>query len=245
MIFTQPRMLRANPTPFPSAWKNFGLGTLRERQGTYATWSYDSLPALPIDELRGEFQYLKAKRSKGRRDAAGEGGQYRQAFEQMVAVAAEKGVRLPAEFVKFMSDTALHGTFRSVTDCYFTLPDEYSPIRAHPSGDGWHVLFYSDSQDCLHWDLYVHASGGHCVIARWPDYFDPEPPDEDDDQPPDTGPRAWFVAPSFESFVYRIWVENQVWYLEHADFLRSSGEEPPPITPEIQAYIDHYRNRQR
>jgi uncharacterized protein (TIGR02996 family) len=244
MTFTQPRLLRANPTPFPSAWKNFGLGTLRQWQGTYGTWSYDSVPPLPIDELRGDFQYLKAMRSGGRRGGAGNSARYRQRFQQVAADAAAEGVRLPEPFVTFMSDPALQTTFRSVTDCTYTLPDEYSPIRADPSGDGTHVVFYRDSQDCLLWDLYVHASGGHCVIARWPDYFDPDPPEPDDDEPPYTGPRAWFVAPSFEAFVYRVWVENQVWYIEHADSLRRRGETPPTITPAIQAYMGHYRNRQ-
>jgi uncharacterized protein (TIGR02996 family) len=241
MTFTQPRILRANPTPFPSAWKHFALGTLRERQGTYGTWSYDSVPALPIDELRGEFQYLRAKRSTVRRLVAA----YRRELERMLADATAKGVRLPEAFVKFMSNRALHGTYRSVTGCYFTLFDEHTPIRANPSGEGMHVHFYSDSQYCLLWDLYVHASGGHCVIARWRDYFEPEPPDPEDDRPPYTGPRAWFVAPSFEAFIYRVWVENQIWSIEHADFLRREEERPPPITPAIQAYMDHYRNQQR
>jgi uncharacterized protein (TIGR02996 family) len=245
MAFTQPRMLRANPTPFPSAWKNFGLGSLRERQGTYGTWPYDSVPALPLDELRAEFQYLTASRTATGRDVGATSARYRQEYERMLADAAEKRVSLPEAFVKFMSDPALHATFHSVTGCSFTLPDEYSPIRANPSGEGMHVHFYCDSQSCLLWDLYVHASGGHCVIARWLDYFEPEPPDPDDDEPPYTGPRAWFVAPSFETFVYRVWAENQVWYTEHADFLRRRGEAPPRVTPAIQCYIDHYRNQQR
>lgn len=239
MTFTQPRMLRANPTPFPGAWLNFDLGTLREWRGTYGTWSYDALPPLPLNELRGEFQYLKARRSRVQRLVAG----YQHELERMQADAA-KGVRLPEVFVKFMSNRALHGTYRSVTDCYFTLPDEYTPIRANPSGEGVHVHFYRDSQDCVLWDLYVHASGSHCVIARWFDYFEPEPPDPEDDRPPYTGPRAWFVAPSFEAFVYRVWIENQIWYIQHADYLRGEGETPPASTPAIQAYMDHYRNRQ-
>ena len=241
MTFTQPRMVRANPTPFPSAWRNFDLGTLREGQGTYDAWAYDSVPALPIDEFRGEFQYLDvepANRAKARTTARA-----RRMGERMVADAAEKGVALPAEFVKFMDNPALNRTFHSVTGCEFTFPDKYSPIRSGPLGEGMHVLFYRDSQSCLLWDLYVHASGGHCVIARWPDYFEPDPPDTDSEEPPYTGPRAWFVAPSFEAFVYRVWVENQLWYIQNADFLRDSGETPPRITPGIQAYIDYYTKR--
>jgi uncharacterized protein (TIGR02996 family) len=237
LTFTQPRMLRANPTPLPSAWNNFGLGALRPAEGTYGRWHYHSLPALPVDELRGEFQYLPARRQSGRK---GNPARYRQQLEQMKSDADWRGLRLPAAFVSFMSDPALHRKFPSVTDCFFTLPDDESPIRVNPSGEGWHVHFYCDSQFCLLWDLLIHPKGGHCVIARLVDYFDRAPPDADDDQTSSTGPRAWFVAPSFEAFVYRVWVENQVWDAAHADFRRRSGTRPP-ITPEIQSYMDHYR----
>jgi len=242
MIFTQPRMLRANPTLFPSAWQNFDLGTLREVEGTYDTWSYDSIPALPLEELRGEFQYLESHGSREGPDVTEDAAQYRQEFEKMVADAGRKGVRLPKAFLRFMGEPTLLRTIHSVTGCFFTFPDEYSPIRTNPSGAGMHVYFYRDSQAYPLWDLYVHPSGGHCVIARGPDYFDPNPPDPKD-RPPYQGRQAWFVAPSFEAFVYRVWLENQIWHIEHADFLRSRGETPPPITPEIQAYVDHYRNQ--
>jgi uncharacterized protein (TIGR02996 family) len=244
LTFTQPRMLRANPTPYPSAWKNFGLGTLRETRGTYGTWPYDSVPTLPVDELRGEFQYLNASRPRGRRAGGGNAARYRRQFEQMLADAAGKGVRLPEAFVAFKRDTAFQSTFRSPTGCGFAFPDEYSPIRASPSGEGMHIHFFCDSQSCLLWDLYVHASGGHCVIARNLEFFNPEPRDPDEYGPPSREPGAWFVAPSFEAFIYRVWVENQIWYIENAAFLRSQGKKPPPITPEIQAYMDHYRNRE-
>jgi uncharacterized protein (TIGR02996 family) len=241
MTFTQPRMLRANPTPFPSAWKNFGLGSLRECQGTYGTWPYDSVPALPLDELRGEFPYLPTGRPARGRGAEGLSPRYRRELAWMLTEAAGKDVRLPEVFVKFLSEPAWLSAFHSVTDCYFTPPNKHDPIRATPSGEGVHVPFYCDSQGCLLWDLYMPPSGGHCVIARWPDFFSPHPQRPNDPQPPYAGPRAWFVAPSFETFLLRVWLENQVWYIEHADFVRREGGSPPPITPAIQAHMDHYR----
>jgi uncharacterized protein (TIGR02996 family) len=242
LIFTQPRMLRANPTPFPSAWINFGLGSVRERQGTYGTWPYDSIPPLKIEELRGEFQYLDrltVRPSAGDEEHLAD---HRSEFARMVADASQRGLTLPDVFVRFMSDPGLNSTIDSVTGCSFTLPDEFSPIRESPKGEGTHVHFYCDSQSCVLWDLLIHRNGAHCVIARSLDFFDPQPPDPHDDQPLYDGPRAWFVAPSFETFLYRVWVENQIWYVEHSDYLRETGESPPPITPALQAYMDHYRN---
>jgi hypothetical protein len=186
--------------------------------------------------MRGQFQYLKLNRPKAKRGDASISPRHRQEFKRMLADAAQKGVRLPEAFVAFMKDPALQNTFRSVTDCGFTFPGEYAPIQAGPSGEGMHVHFYCDSQSCVLWDLYIHASGAHCVITRWLEYFEPTQPDPDNEQHP------WFVAPSFEAFVFRVWLENQVWDIEHADFLRRRGETPPPITAAIQAYMDHYRN---
>ncbi|MBY0460196.1 MAG: TIGR02996 domain-containing protein [Gemmataceae bacterium] len=246
MAFTQPGVMRANPTPFPSAWKNFGLGSLRAAPGTYGTWLYESVPRLPLDELRGEFQYLGLAPALSEADERAE--RHRQSLDQMLAASAQHGVRLPESFVRFMGTRTWHSSIRSVTGCYFTLPDSYSPVRHCLTGEGVHFHFYADSQSCVLWDLYVHPSGAHCVIARWLDYFDPDPPEWDDEEPdekepPYTGPRAWFVAPSFEAFVYRVWIENQIWYIEHADFFRQQGQTPPLITPQIQAYMDHYRNQ--
>jgi uncharacterized protein (TIGR02996 family) len=241
MTFTQPRMLRANPTPFPSAWKNFGLGSLRECQATYGTWPYDSVPALPLGELRGKFQYLKKRKRATGRGGETNSARYRKGLERALTQATGKKVRMPEAFATFMSEPAWQNSFRSVTDCYFTVPAVLTPIRATPSGEGIHVHFYSDSQHCVLWDLYVHPSGGHCVIARRLDFFDPAPEDPGARRPPYSGPRAWFVAPSFEAFLLRVWLENQVWYIEHADFLSREGRRPHPLTPAIQAYMDHYR----
>lgn len=238
MTFTQPRMLRANPTPFPSAWKNFALGTVRAGQGTYGTWEYDSEPPLPIEELCGEFQYLGENKPHPNW-AESYREQSHVMHQLMLADAASKAVKLPEVFLRFMGNPELHHTFHSVTDCGFVHPDKDTRIRPDPSGEGVHVHFYCDSQSCLLWDLYLNKSGAHCVIARHFDFFEPEPPEPGEEAY--KGPRAWFVAPSFEAFLYRIWIENQIWYIEHADFLRGRGELPPPVTPGIQVYIDHYR----
>jgi uncharacterized protein (TIGR02996 family) len=236
MMFTQPQMLRANPTPFPSMWTNFDLGDLREVDGTYGRWPYESLPPLPLDELRGEFQYLKPKRRKSR--TARDGFEdYRKAFEQMLSDASAKGFPLPASFVTLLRDPTVFNALDSVTDCYFTLPDETSPMQIGPCGEGAHFHFYSDSQSCALWDLYIHPSGAHCVVERGFEYL---APDAESMEEEGTSPVS-FVAPSFEAFVYRVWIENQVWYIQNVDFLRSRGQKPPAITPAIQAYMDAYR----
>jgi uncharacterized protein (TIGR02996 family) len=249
-VFTQPRLLRANPTPFPASWKGTGLGRHRPCDATYCSWPYAALPALPVDQFRGEFQWLPpapAGRVGRGRSGADSGGPQR--LQRLAAAVTGQGLRLPESFLRFMADDGLQRAIRSVTDCYFELPEVAVP---DPAGDGGsHLTFYCDSQDVLIWTLYAHPSGGHCVVACWPDYFGPledlEPveyeDDEDDEDEPYTGPQAWFVAPSFESFVYRVWLENELWHVAHGDFLRRQGRPVPALSPAMQAYLGHYERQ--
>lgn len=223
---TQPRLLRANPTPFPSVWINFSLGKLRPGEGTYASWPYDSLPPLSLEGVRGEHPYFERKR----------GTTKRREFARTLEDSAELGVRLPAGFLKLMERRVPEFALRSPTDCFFALPDDYTRVRRDPAGGGVTVHFFCDSQSCVLWDLYVHASGAHCVIARDVDYYATNSASD---------AAAWFVAPSLEAFVYRTWLENQIWYILNDDFVRGEGDTPPPVTPALQAYMDHYRQSKR
>jgi len=115
--------------------------------------------------MRGEFQYLTATRTLPESHADQDLQRHRQAYERMLAEAASKAVDLPEAFVNFMNNPNLHNTFRSVTDCFFTFPREYTAIRLNPLDAAMHVHFYSDSQSCVLWDLYVHPVG-HTASSR-------------------------------------------------------------------------------
>ena len=249
-VFTQPRLLRANPTPFPAVWLGTDLGRYRPCGSTYGSWPYDALPALPVDQFRGEFQWLPPAPAAGvGRRRPGAGPQGRQQLERLVSAVTGHGLRLPGSFLRFMADDGLQRALHSVTDCRFELVEDAVPDPT--GGGGFHVGFYCDSQYVLLWDLYVHPSGGHCVLACEPDYLgpieglDPEDDDlEDEEEPePSSAPRAWFVAPSFESFVYRVWLENELWTFANGDFLRQQGRPVPRLTPALQAYVSHYERQ--
>jgi uncharacterized protein (TIGR02996 family) len=245
-VFTQPRLLRANPTPFPGAWWGTDLGRYRPCGSTYCTWPYESLPALPVDQFRGEFQWLPlAPAGRTGRARSGAGATARQGLQRLETAVTGQGLRLPDSFRRFLAAGELQSAIPSVTDCFFEMPEQPYPDEA--GGGGFDLTFFCDSQDVLLWSLYLHPSGGHCVVAREPEPIDlsedldDEDDDETDDEPKaDTGPRAWFVAPSFESFVYRVWMETYLWYFAHADFLRQQGRRVPSLTPSMQAYLTHY-----
>jgi hypothetical protein len=135
-----------------------------------------------------------------------------------------------------------------VTDCYFNLPERIVP--APDSGGAGLVRFYSDSQGCLHWYLYLTPEGDECVVGsparvggswvlRWLSDMEGSPYEEGEDEP---GGEFWFCAPSFAEFVVRAWLENMAWYALHPAYA-DEREAAAARTPEVRAYLDHYRAR--
>lgn len=234
--FTQPQMLRANPTPFPSLWINFDLGKLRPGENTYDRWPYESLPPVAnVGPMDGFFAPDPSNPSDPKKD--------RSMYKRVEKDVAKLGVSLPPAFVKLMKDGVPQFALRSPTDCFFSLPDDYTRVRRAKSGEAVHVHFFCDSQSCVLWDLYIHSTGAHCVIARDLEYFGPLDP-EDDLSQSDSG--AWFVAPSLEAFIRRIWIENNVWYQENPDISDDDNGDVPTVSSKvIDDYIAHYRRKPR
>src|SRR5262249_5434090 len=104
--------------------------------------------------------------------------------------------------------------------------------------EGLLIHFLSDQQWCLHWHLYINASGEHCVIvskkaygirigeeARQPSrllraiHLEREP--------------VWFCAPSFAQSIYRLWLENEILY--------ALADKRQPLTTRQQAYLAPYK----
>ncbi len=224
-VFEQPGLLRANLTPFPAGWWSVDLEGYREVEGTYGLFPYDSLPPLPEGLFQGDFRWLK-----GSRQRAPSKPHPSKKLDHLAAAAATLGLELPDEFGFLMSRSALRRRVRSCTDCFFNWPKR---ISESPGGEGGQLVrFYSDSQGCLHWYLYLTPRGYSCVVAsgglfgghEWDraGVASDEPADE-----------FWFCAPSFEEFVYRTWIENEIWF--------ALSDELDPLTPEEEAYVKHYR----
>lgn len=226
--------------PFPRYWwgiglEDAGLADLRPDDGTYGRYEFDRLPALPY-ETRGDFAWLAAaslhEQSVGEEKAAGNA----EALPRLRASAARLGVPLPEAFVRYMETPALHRRVRSCTDCYLDLCPE--PVRS-PVGGGLLVRFLSDSQGCLFWYLYL-APGGrdHCVVAspgfygsgaemeQWAEW------DEAKEGPPDPD-EIVYCAESFEAFLCRFWLENEVWF---------AGDEGVPLSDACREYVERYRS---
>jgi uncharacterized protein (TIGR02996 family) len=260
-VVEQPAVLRANPTPYPAAWSGFGLGEVRPIDATYGGSEYCTLPPVPAAWVSGFEEWLDRATAGVTTDSRGlefleeMGPEYLELAEEdrqtaiprLRAEAKSHGLTIPDPLVAFFEDERHLVSFRSVTDCFFNLPEQIVPAPECP--EAGLVRFYSDSQGCLHWYLYLTPEGDECVVAsgahlggswvsRRMAEVDGHPYRDDEDDEPRG--EFWFCAPSFAEFIVRIWLENMAWYSLHSRY----GEEREArgaAAPEVQAYLDHYR----
>jgi uncharacterized protein (TIGR02996 family) len=229
----QPRVLRAIPVPYPSSWISVELGDYRGVGGTYGGFRYETLPALPVDQFNGTISWLGGSARKRSASTSPTRNAHPE-LKQVVEQAQQLNLPLPTAFLTFFGRQSLLRRIRSCTDCFFNLPARLVPAAG--AEGGFLLRFYSDSQGCYHWYLYLVPSGAHCVVGsdksvggdrRWEETHGQVGKDN-------MRKTGWnFSAPSFESFLYRYWIENEIWYALEWDHT--------PLTPAQKAYVEHYR----
>lgn len=203
-------------SPFDPAWWSFDLGKYRPCEGTYERYPFDSLPPLDEGLFQGTFQYLRPGRSRRAPKAPA-----------VVAAAAKQGVPLPAAFVRFISDPALQAAVPSCTACEWD--PSPAPVACRVVPGAWTVRFLRDQQDCLFWYLHLLPDGDAHVLCSPIPFDDPKLQVSQEVVLANT----WYCAPHFEHFVYRFWIENEIW-----DIASSASDE---WTPEQRAYVAHYK----
>jgi hypothetical protein len=233
-------------SPFPCYWwgtsfPSDDLAAVRPDRGTFGRYDLAQLPPLPFS-FSGDLDWLARapahRHNIGRKYAA----EAPEAIRFLRSSAASLGVRLPDAFIKFAETPSLQERIRSVTDCYVDLCPE--PIRS-PIGGGWLVHFLADSQSCLFWYLYLTENGSDHAVVASPDYYstpvewtgDVEG-DGDDEESEDESPdpsAIVFCAESFEAFLCRYWIENEIWIAQHMKL---------PMPEVFHQYVEVYRARQ-
>lgn len=236
----QPGVLRANPTPFEPAWWSIGLD-VRPAEGTYGSWPYATLPPLPVPLREKPFASIeRAPVEEGAED--GEHWARLAADLRSATNDAERmGFVIPPSFRAYFASPRLPARMRSCTACWFSI----SPLMPSPGDDGAMLLrFYSDQQGCIHWYLHLTPEGSHCVVSGFEPYEDDEEEFDAGEEPPHPPTarepfvphvsEAWFAAPTFEAFIQRFWLENEIWYAKRDD---------APLTAEQRAYLAHYEKK--
>ena len=187
--------------PFPMGWYGQGLEGYRPGENTYDCFPPGELPPIPVP-LTGTYGWLRSAPELAGSIAA-DSGTTAEALGKLFASAL---VRLPREFVEFFRSPDLWRRIRSSTDCYLHLDGAACEIRG---GSGRLVRFLSDSQYCKHWCLHISPCGTrHSVVVTYfytgSDFAHPRgglPHPRD----------ITTCAASFEEFVYRFWIENELW----------------------------------
>lgn len=133
----------------------------------------------------------------------------------ITASAAQHGVTLPNEFVTFIGTPALHAHLRSTTACFLDVAETVLSFAG-----GYLVRFLADQQGCAFWYLYTNHDGSdHCVVGSF-EFFDAgEGVGELDES------AFEFQAESFEAFLVRFWLENEIAFAE------LDSTPPPDVDP--------------
>jgi len=220
------------PSGIKTGWWSFELPQYRPQTAvTYSLFSYNNLPPLP-EEPKGDFLWLLSQPDKER--SLTEGGYNdgsKPDLNKLSEIASQAGIALPKSFTTFIQSAELQGKIRSCTDCYLDVGD--FAVKTAGGTSGFLIHFLSDSQWCLHWSLYIDASGGEFVLASLEAYGfafgEPEIKHTIDLAQEE----IWYCAPTFSEFIYRFWLENEIWY--------ALAWDKRPLTKTEQAYVDHYR----
>lgn len=224
------------PNNLKTGWWSFSLPGFRDHPRnptTYSLFDYENLPPIaPPKDAKFTWLWSEPKHEKWSLAANNYADGSRADLSRLPELADQAQVALPPDFVEFMQAVALHERIRSCTACFLQL-NEFV-VRVTKPVDGVLLNFLSDQQYCLQWYLYASRSGDHCItvsseICGLQFETDLRPQDEMDL----TKAEMWMCAPNFTEFIYRFWLENEIWYR-----VIENGEPPSPIQKD---YLDHYR----
>jgi hypothetical protein len=216
--------MRAFTSSFDLGWWSFDLGDLRLCDGTYELYAFADVPDVASPDPDGDYDWL--------RESAGEPSPCNGDLLEDIRLALEaSGLTLPPAFEVFMGDAALQDAVPSCTGCEWDLGDVAVPCAVEPGA--FTVRFLRDQQDCLFWYLYL-APGKAPQVVCSPIHFD-KPEGELTVEAVRRNTVA--AADDFEAFVYRWWLENELWEIVNDD------PDEEDLSPEQAAYLRFYRER--
>jgi len=134
-------------------------------------------------------------------------------LETLKRESKETGLKLPRRFAELMSSLELQQRIPSATACYFDLSDHLilSPFQ---TGDRI-IRFLNDQQACCAWYLYFQKSSSPCVICssstEQSNFLDELTNTLPLERVEVIRKATLLVAPTFDAFLYRFWLENLNW----------------------------------
>lgn len=222
--------MRPTESAYPTAWYGTdlavsGLEQVRPKLGTYGRYSYEQLPLIPF-ELRGGFEWLEHAPSHEGHIGEEKGTANLDALAMLKEAFSERGFVMPSSFERFLGDPALWSRVRSCTDCFLDV--SRGPVP-DPKETGHLIRFLADSQSCMFWYLHLVDDGRDHAILASPDFYGVEEEQWTDDPP--NLEELVFCADSFETFMARFWLENEICFAAYDRTPRSV-----PATQYVAAY---------
>lgn len=237
---------RQQLTPFQFAWRSFEFRDYRPCKSTYCHFPYDSLP--PIPEIQGDTALhwltpLDSDIDQSMRKYRPDHEERLHLIDHLREIANEAqrlSLSLPEPFLQVMNSIELQDRIPFCTACYFDLPEKIVPCPGNE--DGYLIRFLNDQQFVLAWYLYLTTTGEHCIlVAPYSFYILAEAPEyaEEEDITGETQraalERTYVCSPSFETFLYRFWLENVIW------FKLNLYDGQKPLNEEEKRYLAYYK----
>lgn len=209
-------------------------------------WDPSELPAVPA-HIDGEFEWL-LQASANDQDMSPESIEdqisRRKRFQEerafvLLERALQLKLRIPQSYLTFLRMPQLLRRLYSYNGCLWGLPDGLPSIT---DAAGSHLLYLmQDYQGCAYWYLCLTSEGysGVVVTARYfggrLDERDESSNEESHECPEPCVDDLCLVENTFESFVYRFWIENQI---SHDLRVRKTA-----LTGEALNYASHYKSQ--
>jgi hypothetical protein len=223
------------------SWPMIELPGYRDHKLEYSTYSHFEFSNLPpiAQQLDAGLEWLRTRQpvddSLGDSRAGDPTPARKATSEELDAMLVARPQALPTSFETFIREQDYRSRIRSATACYLDLADFAIASR----DGGLLVHFMSDQQWVLHWLLYVGQGNSEAVVVtdvpfgfeadgesprRFPRDFDPASGD------------VAVCAESFSEFLYRFWIENEIWFR-----LTAANGDVSALTPKQARYAEHYR----
>jgi len=225
----------------PQRWIHVRLPGIREsaKRATYEIFPANELPDIPI-ALDDDCDWLTRY---GVLHSTGLNRHERDLDPAFVEeLALEANIQLPKSFRRFMVSEELQQRVRSATGCY--LDPGQRVVKTGGTLQGHLIHFLSDSQSCVHWYIHVMPDAGAAVLnsphlygyrIENPEWLDD--PSCGLDQIELAGLEFSCCAISFSEFLYRFWIENEIW------FSLVPKESRRPLNELELSYVEHYTSR--
>jgi hypothetical protein len=216
----------------PRVWSFPGpRGYRSDERATYVRHHLDEQPPVPNQEDLG---WLEEEAEKSEWSIEGKDARPVRMLTSADLDAVAGELPVPSSLRVLAGRRDLQRRIRSATACYLDLGD----FAAGTSVEGGYLIHVlSDQQWCLHWMVYLDATGNEAVVSS----AEPIGFGLPDDWPPlprviPIGSAAIDLdvcAYSFAEFLYRFWIENEIFFALQKN--QPLTPRPPPTRPAFLA----------